>query len=557
MLKSKPMVFLLLLALLAPMPAVASAGSQAPFHAAVAQEGEAPIENLDRGDFGGGSNPQQNFNPFSPTVLSGATTWLFEPLMIINAYSCEVIPWLATEFAWPDPQTLQFTIREGVTWSDGTPFTAEDVVFTHKLGQAFPALDTDQAWDVLTDVVAEGNTVTFTFNTPAGAQFSNLVDNPILPKHIWEAQADPVTFLNEEPVSTGPFLVESFNPQQLVMVRNPDYWQAEKVQVQRLTYTKTEAGGQVAQLALGEGRYDWADQFQPGIEETYVAKDPEHNKYWFPAGGSVSLMMNHSKAPFNDPAFRQGIAYAFDRESMAQRAAFGYTGGSTQAFLTLPNQEIYLDPSIPDQGFLPHDPAKAIEILTAGGYVMDGDSLTKDGEPVNVTFSVPASFNDWVQAAELVREGLGEIGINVEIDSKDPDLVFDERKAGNFDMTFDAPGGGCNLWAGYNYALGGSDAPTPVDTPVDFNYIRFNSPETQALIDQLQGATDIEAQTPIAHQLQQMMMTQVPFIPLWYGPVWFEYRTENAEGWPSAENPYAHPGNPLVIITNLVPPAAA
>jgi len=548
MTKVKSLALIGVLALLAPMLTVTTMTS--------AQEADsAPIAELNFQDFGGGSNPQINFNPFSPSVLWGGTGWMFEPLMIVDLYSCEVIPWLATAYGWPDAQTLQFDIREGVTWSDGTPFTAEDVVFTHKLGQTNPALDADGIWALASDVTAEGNTVTFSFSEPAGALFSQIIDNPILPKHIWEAQSDPLTFVNEEPVGTGPFVFGSFNPQELTMERNEDYWQAEKIQVQQLKYTKTEAGGPVAQLALGEGRYDWSEQFQPGIEETYVAKDPEHNKYWFPAGGSTSLMMNHAKAPFDDPVFRRGIAYAFDREGIAERAAFGYTGAATQAFLTLPNQELFLNPSIPDQGFIPHDPAQALEILTAGGYVMDGDTLTKDGEPIRLTISVQAPYNDWIQAAELVRDGLGEIGIEVQVDAKDPGLVFEERQAGSFDMTFDAPGGSCNQWDGYNTALGGADAPAPLDTPVARNYIRFNSPETQALIEQLRAASDLEAQKPIVYQLQQIMMEQTPFIPLWYAPVWFEYRTEHAEGWPSAENPYAHPRNQFVIITNLVPSA--
>ncbi|CAA9546121.1 MAG: Oligopeptide ABC transporter, periplasmic oligopeptide-binding protein OppA, partial [uncultured Thermomicrobiales bacterium] len=332
MTKVKGLALVGILALLAPMLTLNATTS--------AQDAaSAPIEELNLGDFGGGSNPQINFNPYSPNALSGGTSWMFEPLMIVDSYSCEVIPWLATAFGWPDPQTLQFDIREGVTWSDGAPLTAEDVVFSHKLGQTNAALDSDQVWDLATDVTAEGNKVTFTFSEPAGALFNKIVDNPIVPKHQWETESDPVTFTNEEPIGTGAFLVESFDPSELVMVKNDAYWQTEKVQVQRLRYTKTEAGGQVAQLAMSEGRYDWADQFQPDIEQTYVAKDPEHNKYWFPAGGSTSLFMNHTKAPFNDVEFRRGIAYAFDREGMAQRVAYGYTGGASQVYLTLPNQE--------------------------------------------------------------------------------------------------------------------------------------------------------------------------------------------------------------------------
>jgi peptide/nickel transport system substrate-binding protein len=545
--KIKPVVALLLLALIVPALAMRPAS---------AQDEAGMIDRLDFGDFGGGSNPQSNFNPYSFNALTGGTTWLFEPLMMVNAYSCEVVPWLASEFNWTDPQTLNFTIRDGVVWSDGTGFSAEDVVFTFKMTQQFPALDTDGLWNFLTDVTASGNVVTFTFKEPSGSLFNKLVDNPIVPRHIWVDVEDPVTFTNDTPVGTGPFVLASFNRQELVMEKNPTYWQAEKIRVQQLVYTKVEGEGQINQLRLAEGRYDWAEMFMPDVQNSFVAKDPENNHFWFPPGGSVSLMMNHTKPPFDDVEFRRGIAHAIDREGIAARAAFGYTPPASQTGLTLPNQQIYLDPAIPNSGFLPYDPEQAKQILTAAGYTYDGDTLIgKDGEPVRFTFLVQTGWNDWVQAAEIVRENMSAIGIEVEVEQMNPDLISNDRKAGLFDATFDAPGGGCNMFDNFYYPLGNSDAPTPVDTPTENNWIRWNDPETAQILQGLRAATTIEEQQPLMYQMNQIMYNELPFIPLWYGPVWFEYQTDKAEGWPNAENPYAHPGNKLLIITNLVPAA--
>src|SRR5690348_14853724 len=86
--------------------------------------GELMIDHLDFGAFGGGSNPQVNYNPFSPNALS--TGYTFEPLMAINSYSCEMVPWLATKAEWKDPQNLVVTIRDGVQWNDKQPFSADD-----------------------------------------------------------------------------------------------------------------------------------------------------------------------------------------------------------------------------------------------------------------------------------------------------------------------------------------------------------------------------------------------------------------------------------------------
>ncbi len=81
------------------------------------------IEELSLGSFGGGSNPQVNYNPFSPNVLLGDGMYIYEPLMALNTYSCEYVPWLAESYEWQDPQNLQLTIREGINWNDGQPFT--------------------------------------------------------------------------------------------------------------------------------------------------------------------------------------------------------------------------------------------------------------------------------------------------------------------------------------------------------------------------------------------------------------------------------------------------
>jgi len=244
--------------------------------------GEGMIAELDGGAFGGGNNPQLNYNPFSPNNLLAG--YFYEPLMVMNNYSCQPVPWLATDYKWNDPQTLVFTIRDGVKWSDGQAFTPDDVVFTMNLLKKVPAFDQQGLWKALDSVTADGNVVTFKFKEPSVPMFTRVLSQVILPKHIWEPLPDPTTFTNEQAVGTGPFMPSTFNGQLLEIKRNPDYWQADKIKVEKIQFHQSAGGNEVENLKLAKGEYDFNAMFVPNIAKAFVAKDPAHFHYWFPQG---------------------------------------------------------------------------------------------------------------------------------------------------------------------------------------------------------------------------------------------------------------------------------
>lgn len=514
------------------------------------------IPELALGGFGGGTNAQLNFNPYSINALAGEY-YLYEQLYVINHADCSEVPWLATSYAWVDTQTLTFTMRDALTWSDGTPLTAADVAFTFTMLKQFPALDRTGVWVFLTGVTADATTVTFTFNQPAVPIFERVSEVQIVPQHLWSGVADPTTFLNENPVGSGPFAFERFNGQQLTMVRNPTFWAAHRIRIERLVY-KGAAEGQVDQLLLAQGEYDWNALFIPDVQNTFVSADPEHNKYWFTPDAPISLYFNLTMAPFNNVEFRHGVAYAIDRQAIADRAVFGYIKPASQTGLVLPNQAANLTPNVttPD-GVIPYDPAQALQILAAAGFTRQGDGplVGPDGGEVAFTFSVQSEWTDWVQASDILRENMAAIGINMTVEPANPDIVNQNREIGEYQATFGVPPGGCNLYRIFYEPLG-STAGAPVGESADSNFIRYSDPATDALLSQLQTATTAEEQRPIGYELQNVVMTQYPYIPLWYGPIWFEYRTENAVNWPSAENPYALPNDGMLIVTNLLPPGA-
>jgi peptide/nickel transport system substrate-binding protein len=522
--------------------------------AAGAQE-QTMIDNLNLGSFGGGSNPQINFNAYSPNRLAGGA-FMFESMYIINTYNCEQVPWLATGYEWaPDNLTLTYTMREGVQWSDGTPFSAADVEFSFNMIKANPGMDVEGAWGSLASVKASGNTAVFTFAEVAIPDFFRICRTVIVPKHQWETFTDPVNEVNATPIGTGPFIFDSFNGEQLVAKRNPTYWQADKVRIQQLTWLKEPGEPQVNQLRLANGEYDWAAMYIPNVEQVFVAKDPEHHHYWFAQGGLIGIGMNLTKEPFSDVAFRKAIALGIDHDKIIQNAQLGYVTQASQTGLQLPGQRDWLNPEIPNEGYLEYDVEAAKAALTQAGYTLDGENrlLGKNGQPIEFRFMVPAGYADWIQAAQIIQENMGALGITMNVETPDVTIHDSDRASGNFDAYFQVHGGSCDMFQNFydNFA---SERSAPIGENAATNWIRFENAELDRLTAELQTTSDPARQKEIVYQLQAILYNEIPVIDIWYGAKWFEYRTTKAEGWPNEENPYCSPNdNPLLVLTTLVP----
>jgi peptide/nickel transport system substrate-binding protein len=514
------------------------------------------VAYLDYGDFGGGSNPQANFNPYLAATRLSAVDYVYEKLMMIDNYSCKNTPWLATSFKWTDPKTLVYTLRDGVKWNDGKPFTAADVAFSFNLIKKSPALDNDGVWQFLTSVTAtDPKTVTMSFKE-AGASALTLINNTyIVPEHIWSKVKDPTTFTNaSKPVGTGPMTVKAFNPQQLTIARNPTYWQAAKVKVDEIRFHKADGGGQVEQLKLSRGQYDTNAMYVPDIKKTYVDRDPTNNHYWYAPGGSISVYMNLTEKPFNDVALRKALVYAFDRDQIAQKAELGYVETASQTGLVIPGQQAWLPSSIPNQGKYGFDLAKADSMLTAAGYKKDaqGRRLGKDGKQITFAFKVPGSYTDWVAASRIIVKNLGSLGFKVNLQTPTPETYEADRAVGSYDMLFGVHGGSCNMFRNFQEPLGSSQS-APIGKKALSNFVRWDDPKTDQLLNQLRLATDVTDQKKAVAGLTTIMVDQVPMIPLWYGAKWFQYSTKRATGWPNEKDPFAAGGDNLLVLTNLKP----
>jgi peptide/nickel transport system substrate-binding protein len=495
----------------------------------------------------------ENYNPFSTTQLEG-TRLIYEPLEIPSSVDGTYTPFLATRSATPTPTTLTYTLRTGVKWSDGKPFSAADVVFTFDLLKKNPALDTTGVWAQLKDVSSSGNTVTMTYKAPNVPFASTISAVPIVPEHLWKSVSDPTKYTNTKPVGTGPFELDKFAPTEYKLKKNPSYWQASKIAPSEVDFPAQSSNQSTNQLDVTSGKFDWSYNYLPDVQKTFVSRDSQHNKYWFPPGGIIGLFLNLTKAPYNNPDFRAGISAALDRSKIAQKAVNGYTGAASSSGLILPNLKQYLDPNLPNQGVISQSTSQAMADFSKAGYKLQGGKLVNGSTQATMKIEMPNNFSDWVAAATEVKNELAKVGVSVSLDEPQYAQYEKDIQAGSFDAAFGGFGGTGNPYTDYDNALDSKYA-APLNTATVNNFERFKSSSVDQDLATLAAATTPTAQKQAVMKLERYTYSQQPVVLLYYGGSWGLFSTKNFTGWPSASNPYMLPTTynnaMLVIITHL------
>ncbi|HET6209987.1 MAG TPA: ABC transporter substrate-binding protein [Jatrophihabitans sp.] len=506
---------------------------------------------------GDAGNPTlvENFNPFQPSTELHGTYLLYEPLEIRSPIDGSYTPYLATDYKFSNPTTLQYTLRSGVKWSDGKDFGPSDVSFTFNLLKKYPALDTTGVWQQITGLSTTGNTVTFTFKQPNVPFAGVLAGTPIVPEHVWSTVGDPTKYANNSPVGTGPFTLDKFAPTQYTLKKNTGYWQADKIAPSEVVFPAKSSNSSTDQLDTTSGKFDWSYNFLPNVKQTYISRDPQHNAYWFPPGGAIGLFLNDTKAPYSDVNFRKGISLSLNRTTIATKAVNGYLDQASQSGLILPNLNKWLDPSLPDQGKVAQDRNGAIAAFGQAGYTLKGNKLVSAaGKQASMTIVMPQDFSDWVAAAKEVVNQLGAIGIKVSLDLPQYPQYSQAIQAGTFDAAMGGFGGTGDPYTDFNNALNSSFA-TPINTPTGNNFERFSDPAVDSALATLAKATDQATQQQATYALEQAMFTKVPVVLMYYGGSWGLFSTKHFTGWPSAADPYTLPTNYnnalLTVLTHL------
>lgn len=500
----------------------------------------------------------ENFNPYTTKdTLHGI---MFEPLFVLNNMTGETHYRLAESVEYSDDlKTITLKLRDGLEWSDGAPLTAEDVAFSFELTKKAPAFDVKAIWPTgnLTNIAAtDKQTVVFNLAEPDSTFLWSIGAYHIVPKHTWSKVTDYTTFTNPNPVGSGPMTtVKYVKPQQMELCRNPHYYLENRPYLDCVNFRSYNDNSQI-QPALIKGEIDWGSNFIADVESTFVGQDKENNHFWYPANDAIHLYVNTKKAPFDDLRVRQALSMSLDREAIVDIAAYGYptvnynVGGIAELY----KKHIDEDVNKKFGHLTQYDAKKAQSLLDEAGIVdRNGDGFrdNADGSTVEFDIEVVNGWTDWIQVVQMVTEYFADVGIKANVKTVDWAVYDKNLKDSAFTMSIN--------WSmvSDNPILAFQEYYHTSRVGKGFHAGHgVHSPEIDKLIDSFGKIGDAEKQEAIISELQEFTAENMPFIPLFSNPTWFQYSTKNIVGWPSEKDPYIQPvwydgGKRVIILNNL------
>ncbi|HUY78305.1 MAG TPA: ABC transporter substrate-binding protein [Ktedonobacterales bacterium] len=486
-----------------------------------------------------GGSYTEDMSPFSPNVNCGVEGLLYENLEYVNGVTGQETPMLATGHTLSaDNLTLTFTIRQGVKWSDGKAFDANDVAFTFNLLKQYPDADAQGLWGFLSSVVAtDATTVTMTFKTAAPTELPFIEGVYIVPQHLWANVGDPAKYANASPIGTGPMTLESFSPQLIKYAKNASYWQASKVKVDELDYPVVNSND-TALLKMASGQADWTAIFDPAVQTAFVSKDPQHNFSAPVPVVPVQIIPNLTNPLLGQLAVRQAISAALDRHAMAVSGEAGFEQPASPTGL-MPGQEKYLDPKY--GGTLPSFPAAspsaADTILTTAGFTKGSDGIyaDKQGHKLSFSVTVPGDYSDYVADLGIAQQSLQAAGIGLTLNKVSDDAFRTDRATGNFQLLMSGGFFGPTPY----YYLEPLLHSTHIGGANGTDWSQWKDATTDSLLNDYASTGDPTRQQQDIVKLTDIMASQLPVIPVLDAVQFFEYTTTHWVGWPTAQNLYA------------------
>jgi len=410
-----------------------------------------------------------------------------------------------------DNLTFTFTLRDGVKFHDGRPFTSADAKYTldlvfsstfAKSASFYEGTGAERKSFIKSVEAPDAHTLVVTTTKPWTGLLPNLVPVSIIPKDGYETQKD-------HPLGTGAFKFVSYDSSQQVLdlQSNPDYWDgAPHIPVVRV---RVISDTNALQAELRSGRVHIAPlptSLSPDAIKL-LGQDPKLQVLQFTGSNLNLLTFNCSQPPLNDVRVRQAIAYAVDREAMIRDLLLGQ-GKIAHSIL-------------PEESWAYHagqkysfDPSMAKKLLDEAGLRdPDGDGPKMRFEKP-VVFKVSGSSVAAKNYAGVIQNYLKNVGVPVTIETAELNTLFDELRRGNFQIFYGQWVGGNQDPIFFKDLFATSEIPT--ETRASRNRSRYSNRELDALIDEAVNTFDREKAKLLYARIQDIVTRDVPALPLWY-----------------------------------------
>jgi peptide/nickel transport system substrate-binding protein len=494
--------------------------------------------------------PASDWNPFitwSKANTSATVGLIYETLFMFSPLTGELTPFLAESGGWSDADTYKLKLRDGLTWQDGQPLTAADVAFTYELGEKFPALGIANAWTVTgldSITVVDDLNLEFNFVDPLYQMWDNgLWHDAIVPQHLWEnrTEEEVTSGANENPVGSGSYMYDTHSEDRNVWIRNDNWWGVDVFGMpapKRIVDIRF-ASNNVALGAVLKGDLDLSNNFLPGIatlsEQGYVTTYFSEPPYMLSANTAV-LFLNTTKPPMDDPAFRRALAFAINVDDIVNVAYANLVKAASPTAL-LPTLNKYIDTDVVEELGYYYDPAETVAILEEAGYTKgeDGFYMTPGGDAIELEVTCPFGWTDWMAAIDVIATSAQAAGINIQAVTPDYGAWDTALTTGTFDMTLNNWADLSNTpWTVYNLLF---------DHPIkeimgSGNFGRWENQEMFDLVDNLARVPmdDEEGMKAACSAIQELLLTELPMIPLWYNGLWAQYSEAVWTNWPTEDN---------------------
>jgi len=493
-----------------------------------------------------------NFNPFFGITYGNTVGYelVYETLGYINGLNGSITPLLATSYKWIDNGLkLIVTTRKGVKWSDGIPFSAKDVAFTFNYIRTHPSLDGNGIWapsNNLQSVEASGdNVVVFTFSKPNSSIFYYIYSGQfIVPEHVWSKIDNPTSYLNPDPIGTGPFVIKSFSAalNEYTLVKNPYFWIEGRPYIDKIVVKSYKSDSSV-EMALLSGEIDYTITNILDVKRIWIDKDPSTNLIWWVPVSERILALNTQKYPFNIPTFRRALNLAISKEEINNKVYFGMAGIPDPTGMSPSQSTEWLDPTLKASmaEAMTYDPVKSQELLASIGFKKNsiGQLCDPNGKPLpTYTFLTNSGWLDGMTIGQITCNELKKIGLDVVMVPQSSGQYTQNLKLGHFDIAYTWENAGPTPYYAYFGDFYPTLSATEIGKPVISDYSRYTNPFITAALESYNSTTDLHLQKQAIYTIERIVLEDMPFIAITPRITTTEFSAAKFTGWPTTEYPY-------------------